>query len=117
MFDEVFIGPVPAGEPCSQVGDQDYHTESRMECRALIGQIRRERGEEPNGARLTIKAQPHDFGTYYEVVCRYSDGNETAAAYAWDCEDLPENWDKVAIQELKSQGYSFPVQNHANVRT
>lgn len=80
-----------------------------MECKALIGQIRRERGEEPPGARLKIKAQDHDFGAYYEVVCVYADGNETAAAYAWGCEALPESWDRVAIQELKSQGYSFPA--------
>jgi hypothetical protein len=66
----------------------------------LIGQIRRELGEEPAGARLRIKSNPHEFGNYLEVVCNYDDSNEEAADYAYRCEDTAGDWDDVARAEL-----------------
>ena len=55
-------------------------------------------GEEPEGTRLTIKANPHDFGTYYEVVCYFDDEDEEAARYAFRCEaEAPDEWDPEVI--------------------
>ena len=58
-------------------------------------------GEPPPGARLKVKSCPHDFGTYYEVVCYFDPEDSGAAQYAYRCEDgLPEYWDEVARGEL-----------------
>ena len=65
------IGAAPWSEPCAQVGQADYREQAGKECRAFIRQIRRVIGPEPPGATLIIKSFPHDFGSYFEVCCRY----------------------------------------------
>ncbi|MDO8637597.1 MAG: hypothetical protein Q7R34_15420 [Dehalococcoidia bacterium] len=60
--------------------------------------IRKKLGPEPEGASLGIKSNPHDFGTYYEVLCYYDDENEEAAAYAYRCEsESPTHWEEVPL--------------------
>jgi hypothetical protein len=100
MTDYVDIGPSPCNEDCECLGPNYNPDRSRVECRAFIGQIRRELGEEPAGARLRIKSNSHDFGIYLEVVCNYDDDNEDAANYAYRCEDTSGDWDTIARQEL-----------------
>jgi len=116
MRDHIMIGSTPAGEDCAQVGTADYHQIARRECRAFIGQIRREFGPEPDGARLFTKSNPHDFGTYYEVACEFeTDGADefdetnveqikptTAYEYALKCEDTSDRWDPQALVELRA---------------
>lgn len=99
-YDYVDIGPTPASEDCEQLGPNYNPNKARAECKAFINQIRRERGEEPFGARLTIKSNPHDFGTYLEVVCKFDENNEEAAEYAFSCECTAEYWDDEAKAEL-----------------
>ena len=108
MIDYLNIGPVPWAEDCAQVGSTDYDPRSRRECVAFLNQIRRVAGTEPPGAALVIKSFPHDFGSYREVCCRYSDENETATDYAFTCEGHKglESWDDQARQEL---GLSVPA--------
>jgi hypothetical protein len=98
--DYVSIASSPANEPCAQVGADDYYPRAQIECRALIGQLRRMHGEEPVGAKLGIKANSHEFGTYHDVVCYYDINNDEAANYAFNCEDLPEQWDDEAKAEI-----------------
>src|SRR5882757_8336984 len=86
MMEILNIGPVPWGEDCAQVGSEDYDQRSRRECMAFLNQIRRVVGPEPPGAALVIKSFPHDFGSYREVCCRYSDQDETATEYAFNAE-------------------------------
>src|SRR5580704_7610758 len=102
MIDHLNIGPVPWAEECAQVGSEDYPQRARRECAAFIHQIRRVVGPEPAGASLVIKSFPHDFGSYLEVCYRYSDENETAQDYAFNCEGHKalEQWDDQARQEL-----------------
>ena len=101
MKDYMEIASAPYDEPCAQVGADNYSELAHKECNALIGQLRRELGEEPGTARLRIKANPHDFGTYYEVACYYDDEDEEGMAYAFKCEsDCPGTWDKIARKEL-----------------
>lgn len=92
------IGSSPASEDCVQLGCEDYPVLARAECKRFIEFIRKHRGIEPDGARLAIKGNPHDFGTYYEVVCYFDDELPESEAYAFACEsELPENWNaKVA---------------------
>lgn len=101
MKDYISIGSSPYGENCAQVGNDDYYKRSHKEMKVLINLLRRINGKEPKGAFLIIKSFPHDFGTYYEVVCVYDDDDEEATKYAHNCEkNLPEWWDKKARIEL-----------------
>ena len=106
------IGAAPYDENSAQIGLDNSVERNTAECRALIHQLRRELGEEPEGAFLRIKANAHDFGTYREVIVKYEDDNEAATAYAYRCEeDTPARWDDQAREELAAAG--FPVAAHA----
>jgi len=108
MRDYINIGPAPAEEDCAQVGQDNFYERARAEGRAFINLIRRTLGDEPDGALLKLKGFPHDFGTYYEVVCYYEEDNRAAFEYALRCEaEAPYRWDDEARQELKAAG--FPV--------
>ena len=88
------IGPSPSGEPCSQVGSDNYHDRARKECDTFLHQLRRQFGLEPGSARLAVKSFPHDFGSYLEVVCYYDDQDEVGVEYAYKLEaETPEFWD------------------------
>ncbi len=92
--DYVDIGSSPSDEDCAQVGSPDYYTRAKAECARFIELIRKTLGEVPPGAHLAVKSNPHDFGTYYEVVCYYQDDDEEARKYAYRCEsDAPAKWD------------------------
>jgi len=67
MRDSLSIGSSPANEDCAQVGSDDYNKRARAETRAFVHQLRRVFGTEPEGARLKVKPNQHDFGTYLEV--------------------------------------------------
>jgi hypothetical protein len=91
--DYMHIGPTPADEPCEQLGPNYDPQKARAECNRFIAAIRQTLGTEPEGARLSIKSNPHDFGTYYEVVINYDTDNEEATKYAYRCEsDSPTTW-------------------------
>lgn len=93
--DYVSIGASPCEEDCVQVEPTGaYIGPMKAECRRFLDLIRKKLGPEPEGAMLGIKSNPHDFGTYYEVVCYYyDDENEEAAKYAYRCEsESPKTW-------------------------
>jgi hypothetical protein len=72
------LGPVPAGEPCAQVGP----TTSRARCAVRVFRRMLERVLPiPEGlpVKYVVRSHPHDFGTYREVSVRYS-GDDAAAA-------------------------------------
>lgn len=99
--DEIAIGCTPAGEECEQLGPNYRPERARQECSEFIKQLRRQLGDEPQGARLRVKANEHDFGTYLEVVCVYDIDSEAAAEYAYKCEaEMPEFWDAPACEAL-----------------
>jgi len=98
--DFVSIGCTPAGENCESLGPNYDPIKAKQECVAFMRQLRRVFGEEPQGARLRIKSNPHDFGSYLEVICEYDENNEVASDYAFECENLPESWDTQAKIEL-----------------
>jgi hypothetical protein len=95
--DYIEIGATPSCEGCEQLGPNYDSNKAMKECRVFIDQLRRELGPEPFGARLAIKANSHDFGTYYEVICYFEDTNEEATEYAFWCErECPSYWDEDA---------------------
>lgn len=100
MRDYIFIGSGPACEDVAQVGSEGYAERGKKECRALINQLKRMHGEPPENTSFSIKPCPHDFGTYYEVICYFESEDEKSVDYAYGCEDLPEFWDEEARKEL-----------------
>lgn len=84
--DELALGPVPSDEPCEQLGVGYQPERAREECRRYIAQLRRQFGPEPEGARLKISSNPHDFGNYLEVTCVFDDSLPGAVDYAFACE-------------------------------
>ena len=93
-YDYMEIGPVPAAEECQQVGMPGYDPiAAKQECQRFIDLIRQVVGEEPEGARLVVKSNPHDFGTYYEVAVKYDVNDEIAVEYAMKVEsEAPLTW-------------------------
>lgn len=101
MRDFVTLGPTPANEECVSVGSDDYSDRVWKETYTFVRQIRREIGPEVGSAELRVKAFPHDFGTYHEVVCYYDPEDEEGMRYAYRCEnESPETWDDEARREL-----------------
>ena len=108
MIERIEIGSSPWGEDCAQVGTDDYSEVARRECKAYIGQLYRtleakgfKREELPDSFLLVIKGSAHDFGTYFEVVCKFNGDDERS----WEIASLlesegPELWDSVAQREL-----------------
>lgn len=91
----------PPLEDCAQVGREDYFDQARKECRAYIGLLRRSIGPEPEGVRLSVKSNPHDFGSYLTVVVFYDPAVSAAVDYAFACEaNGPHLWDDIARREL-----------------
>ncbi len=103
--DYMELGSAPSDEDCVNVTREGgYLPAMREECLRFIDLIRKKLGPEPEGARLYVKSNPHDFGTYLEVACGYYDDDEEARRYAYRCERYaPRTWadDKpiVVIQE------------------
>lgn len=100
MRDYFELGPTPADEQCEQVGPNFNAQKARKESLCYIKQLRREFGEEPEGARLTIKSFPHDFGSYSEVVCYFEDQIKESVEYAFKCENGMTEWDEISRKEL-----------------
>lgn len=87
MRDNIAIGSAPCDEDCVQVTKEgDYHEAMKAECLRFMELIRKKLGPEPPGAHLAIKSNPHDFGTYYDIVCYFDDEDEEARKYAFRCE-------------------------------
>lgn len=109
MKDSLYIGESPADEPCSPVINGEFDSQRvRAELNALIHQLRRMHGDEPEGARLKIKSENN--GEYLTVYCDFDDNFPESVEYAFKCEsDYPEHWDKEALKELNTK---FPGEYH-----
>ena len=104
--DICWLGCAPAEEHCAQVGDPDYARDAKAECRAYIEAIRTVCGREPDGARLVVRPQDHDFGTYYEVAVVFDGDDPDAAAYAAKCDGhAPATWEAVGMAAPARSGW------------
>lgn len=92
MRDYISIGSSPCDEDCAQVGSDNFREKALKECRQYIEAIRKKYGLEKGSAQLKIKWFPHDFGSYCEVVCYYSDDDEAGMNYAYNVELGTETW-------------------------
>jgi len=107
--DRLELGPNPSDESTIQIGEDNYRQRAIEEGRRYIELIRKKLGPEPEGARLKITSNSHDFGTYYEVVCEYDDEFPEAINYAYACDsDGPKTWDDttpVTITPIDTEDY------------
>jgi len=100
-MDELYLGPVPCDEDCAQVGSDDYYNRSRKECNVFINQLIRQFGQPPENTRFKIKSNPHDFGTYHEVVVIFDEQDDKSIDYAFNVEKSANTeWDDLARTEL-----------------
>ena len=94
MRDFLYIGSSPSEETCVGIGVENYTELARAECKRFIEVLRKVHGPEPKGAELKITANPHDFGTYYEVVCWFDDTYPESVDYAYKVEaETPLTWE------------------------
>lgn len=98
MRDHIYIGSTPSDEDCAATGitHNAMHYNTR-ECLSYIEALRKKYGDEPNGAKLSIRWESHDFGTYAEVVCYYNDDDKDAVDYAFKCEEGIATWAEVGM--------------------
>ncbi len=95
------LGPVPAEESCEQLGRNYNPDRARLECQTYKAQLIRQFGEPPEGYRIRIKSNPHDFGNYLSVEVGFEEDNEAAAEYAFKVEaETPSNWDEESRKAL-----------------
>lgn len=87
------LGPVPAEEPCAQLGREGYEDQSRDEMRRYATLLGRAFPNRPEGCRFVVKRFNHDFGAYGEVCVTYSDSSVEEVNFAFDCESsVPGTW-------------------------
>jgi len=96
-MDYINIGSTPADEDCLPAG----HNFARRETQVYLRQLQR---EFPSG-RFSVKAFPHDFGTYHEVVAWYGEELDTPTnEAAFEAECGSGEWDEEAKIELIALG-------------
>jgi hypothetical protein len=101
------IGGTPAEEDCAQIGpDQPAGgpANNKLECEAYIVALRRQYGDEPDGSRLFVKSNSHDYGTYREVAYRYDFTQEAHRAYAERVENGLRFWLDVGMRAPVTYG-------------
>lgn len=104
MEEYLELGSSPADEECAQVGDPDYADRAQRECAAWARQLTR---EFPRG-RFSVKWFRHDFGSYAEVVARWSTPEEEEAAFAAES-GARTTWDAIAKAELGIPATGLPA--------
>lgn len=94
MRDFLELGTTPYGEDCAQVGSDNYRENARKEANRYIAMLEKRFPFKPEKCQYGIKWNPHDFGSYAEVVIHFDDQDEMSQAYAFHVENnLPETWD------------------------
>ena len=114
MIDYIFIGSTPPDEPCLQVGTPECTTMAQLaECRRYIRKLRSFFGPEPPNTFLKVKSQPHDFGTYYEVVCYFDTEDDESIEYAYRCEgEGPQRWEEEPPSPAPDNSLAQPSLDH-----
>lgn len=74
------------------MGTPLYRLYAERECQRYIDQLTRQ-SPPPAGAQILIAYNPHDFGTYLDVVADFDPEDENQSNWAFSLEDnLPANW-------------------------
>jgi hypothetical protein len=93
-YEYIELGPVPASEDCVQVGDCNYNVLARKECDRYMELLEKKFPTNDTNNFFSIKKFPHDFGSYYEVVCNFDPTDIDSVDFAYHVEsNLPETWE------------------------
>lgn len=96
MRDYITLGSSPLDEDCAQVGTDEYQQRSRAELQQLKRMMQDIHPEIALGY-YTVKAFPHEFGTYHELCAMFDDDYEATVNWAFEAEDtVPAKWDDQA---------------------
>lgn len=101
----VSLSSAPVDERCAQLGAEFYNDDSLAECHAYRAQLARMYPfAKTKGVQIVIKAFPHEFGEYRELVAKYDEKNVVARTLAFSMESqLPQFWDVAALQAIATQ--------------
>lgn len=95
---KIYLGPAPCEEEPVQLGHPDYHDLGLRECRRYIAAIRKVCGNEPDNARLRVVKEPHDFGSFYDVIVEFDPADPQAVAYAEKVDEHgPVTWEQAGM--------------------
>lgn len=98
MSDFIEIGGAPAYESCAATGvTADALRYNRLECRAYIVALRKRYGPEPGDSQLRTKTNPHEFGSYCEVVYAFDGSDPAQRDYATAVESGLATWQEVGM--------------------
>jgi len=101
MRDTYELDTVPMSEKCESVGVNYDSTKARQQAISLISQLIRTVGDNPEGSRLKVQSNPHDFGYYYSVAFVFDNENEEHIQHLNKLEEnFPEFWDEQSKKEL-----------------
>ncbi len=105
MRDVIYLGQTPPEEECVQLGEPGYHERARKNCEAYAELVRHKFGPEPEGARLRVLSQSHDFGSYLELVAEFEVGDAEAERYALACDWMgPADWNDTEPYDWRGFG-------------
>jgi hypothetical protein len=97
-LESLSVGPAPPEANCAQIGvTPDAQRLNKLECQAYIAGLIKHCGAPPRGVSFRVKGNPHEFGTYYEVECRYPGDSPEAADYALKAEKGFPTWNEVRM--------------------
>jgi hypothetical protein len=104
------IGGSPTEEDCAATGvTEGFDALNRLECAAYTVALQRKYGTAPDGIAFRVKENIHDFGSYYDVICRYNPEAPEAAEYATKVENGLATWDEVGMWAPVTYSGSQPV--------
>ncbi len=106
MRDHITLGPTPVEEDCAQVGLDCYPEQSREECIRYRALLEATFGDGSRvGCSFGVKAFPHDFGTYREVVVYFDVDVEEQVEFAYNVEaNMPLTWRDTSDVAFENNG-------------
>ena len=101
--EQISLGSSPWDESCAQVGTPQYLFYAERECQRYVEQLTRQ-SPPPAGASLLVTHNPHDFGTYLDVVADFDFEDEGQSNWAFSLENnLPANWNPSEADASEAQ--------------
>jgi hypothetical protein len=91
--DFISIGCTPASENCVQVSKTEYYMDKMLAECDRYKEMLQAKFADCTKVTIAVKTFPHDFGSYAEVVVKYDDNDNEAAAQAIHIENnSPMTW-------------------------
>lgn len=91
------LSTTPPDEPCAQTDDANYHATATAEGIRYMKLLRESLGAEPVGSKMSLRRNPHDYGSYITVVYFFDDDNEEHWKYMHRLEEEgPQHWEQAA---------------------